>query len=252
MLAASSTDDITLISKKKKKKVAKTRSNDIPYQGLSSPQEHETPPFRGGTLPLENGSPCSKTAHQSYVPLKSKETEKSQKRYMRNRATATDIDSGRTIAVHSHENLTNLGNGMSASHTSGGGGVRERSNRASSLSPLRPTSVPNSNSVQPQLPPHSENRSKVVNYIPNVVVTRQQQPPHLPGLGSRGEVRKLKERFESPRISSRPANYSTPTTSQSLQSQGPGTERECRNSTENSDSGHESMVLESDTAVTIN
>ena len=130
--------------------------------------------------------------------------------------------------MKSQEDLTNLSNGTA--HT-----AKKRENRASSFSPPHHP-LP---SAQASVVEASSSPAK-----PDVGVEPREER-------SRGEVQRLTEKFEAstPNSARAALAQSSSIPSQSLQSP-PGTGR--RNSTENSDSGRESMVLEPDNAVPVN
>lgn len=244
MLAASSTDDITLISKKKK--VTKTRSSDAPYR-YSDPTLPPGSPAqrnRGLKLPLKQ---VSRGDHQSYKPLQ-QEKERSAKnaaRYPLDRSSrrdsggvvrATDIDTGRSVQVASRD-LDYQPQPLS---------VQSRdTNKASSCSPSRVV-----NPVPPRLgmiEAHTHSRSfDLADLEPGSRARVKHRNTVNSELNEKQGVGKLRGVFESPPPPGQQApSTSTQTGNHHRQSRSQtGTGR--RNSTENSDSGRESMVLDSD------
>lgn len=237
MLAASSTDDITLISKKTN--VTKTRSNDIPYQTAATQAYLEASPSRrskGATLPILQ---VAHPTQQSYKALYEEKRlsggygvavrsplEKTQKN--EGVIPATDIDTGMPVLVPGgYENLD------------GNVGRRDHNHKATSSSP---THSRTNRSVPPLENLHTHIHSKSFDSAPTETGSRVSHH-HRSGQNSdfnkRTEVSKMKEKFDA--IASGHSNDGNQSHSQTSQTS-PTSAGHHRNSTENSDSGHESML----------
>jgi hypothetical protein len=208
MLAASSTDDITLISKKKK--VTKTRSSDSPYRN-SDPTMPPSPSMRnrGLKLPLK----------KSYKPLRQERYPLEQRNGTEAITAATDIDSGRTVLVASRDNIDYNNQPLSVvvqSHS-------VNNAKASSCSPTNPA-PPRLGNI------HAHAYSKSFDVAELDLGSKVN---YRNAVNGEHDVRKLRGMFESP-----PPGQQAPPTSRQTGNFGR------RNS--NSDSGRESMVLDCD------
>ena len=205
LAAASSTEDITLISKKKK--VAKTHSSDVPRIPTSTPPSHQL--SKRATLPDNIGhvdvSDRKRLSGANRLSGKPDEF-----------IPATDIDTGLPIMVSaSRENL--VGGGGVASVPLGNSPARYRIPPVKNLQ-----SHAYSKSFDAAEPP--QERSKV----------DQQRNSFNLEPRDMTEVMKLREQFES--VSA------TPPLGQPRSDSHASTRMGRRNSPENSDSGHESML----------
>ena len=224
MLATSSTDDITLISKKKK--VSKTLSGDAPYCYSNPNMAAESPPMRNRGLKISLKE--ISRGKRSYQPLQNNAAGSPLKREI----TATDIDTGRTVLVSSQDNLDTPPALVE---------VRDVS-KASSCSPAH-QAPPGIGTIQA----HTHSRSFDLADMDSGSKVKHRNAVNSELSEKRG-VHVLKGVFEN---SSPSRQQTTPTSRHNGNSHhqprahshnGPGR----RNSTENSDSGRESMVLDSD------
>lgn len=229
MLAASSTDDITLISKRKK--VSKTRSSEAYYRYSDPTLLEENQPRRnkGLKLPL---SQVLRANHQSYKAEKrsgGKRPRSPLEGSQRNSSAirATDIDTGQSVLVASQDNLEY----QQAE-------VPSRGKKASSCSPSRSVNPPPPKLKTTQAHAHSRSFDSTLLEPGSKVKHRNNMNSELKG---KCGVLKLREKFETP-PPSQPAPLTSDAQHQSRSQTGTGH----RNSTENSDSGRESMVLDSD------
>lgn len=267
-LAASSTDDITLISKKKRA-VKKTRSSDVPC-GSFAPS-HESPVRRGkATNPV-----ALRAERQSH------DTTTQEKRLSGNRSIvfplevasqrssalveATDIDSGESVLVASQDNSDYLFQNQALL-------ASNRNDKASSCSPThsaKPT-PPTMKTIQAHA--HSQSfDAAALEPGPQTVKDRNVVNSEMDK--RRRDVQKLRNKFANPSPSHGDAGVPKTTRTghqsvdagahqqpkatrighQSVDAQQSETTRTGRhNSMENSDSGHESMVLDSENMVQVN
>lgn len=239
MLAASSTDDITLISKKK---VTKTHSSDIPQgnpsffgKGSSLPHnmrkiklsQFSHQPLKSLSPPGRGHTPPTPAVTSSFVP-------------------ATDIDSGETVLVsndstnavsnhhHPPPSRSHDPSHMSPPSSSKRTPVLKKSAQVPAFSKSFDTAFP---LVAP--PPSNSRRGRrqsVEDFIDNTNNTRDT-----------ANVQKLKEKFEF--SMSLDGYYQSSNGKQTNHHHHAGYRGGRQNSTENSDSGRESMVLESDSII---
>lgn len=201
VIAASSTDDITLISKKR---VTKTHSSDLPYQpSAASPKHHR------GLQPynvLQEEKRALKESHiNGYIPV-------------------TDIDTGSSVLVQKRGDL----NSSSA-------GTNRHENKASSCSPMHTNgSIPPLKSIRNHT--HAKSFDSTVSE-PQAKGKRNSRNLELQ---DKADVNDLRRKFENTISMSHAVHQSTSHSHSQIR-----TRR--RNSIENSDSGRESMILESDT-----
>lgn len=242
VLAASSTDDITLLSKKKKKPVGKTRSNDIPYQVIpdcsssgGSQISKQRQSFTLGATPPPPSRPSqqrSKVLKEPDRVLHSISYKPSQPQVVK----ATDIDTGMSVMVVSDVDSSKAKKRSSPSKVPNVTPVHEKLIQpAPSRRPiihLHAKSLDNEPSSSSQKDPSSSDRKH----------RNRSTSPSFDG----NDVLRLKNRFEGlmtqpSSISSKPAVVA-PTQSHSQSRTGTGH----HSSTENSDSGRESMLDSAD------
>lgn len=231
MIAANSTDDITLISKKKK--VTKTRSSDIPYS--SSPSHQEPQQGKQSTLPhlsfmaLQDKKRLSNGSAVKY-PLET--TRKTSDEVI----PATDIDTGRTVMVsRSQENLDLPL--VAPPH-------RYKSPAARTSASHQPSPVKRTGNVA-KLHAHSQSFDCATPPLPERSKVGQRSSYNF-DLSDGAKVLKLRAKFDGDFPSSAVSPPPPIVQSNGQSHSGTRTELVHRNSTENnSDSGHESM-LESD------
>ena len=234
MFAASSSENITLISKKK---VTKTRSSDIPYQ--FTPDYQESPPARHSKV-----FSLGHVTQQSYKPVEtSKEDANLSPLKISRRSSdflqATDIDTGRPISVPNQK-----------ISVTGGNSNNEYESKGVSLSPFN-----NSEAAQrrQQFSSHSKSLDTTNSSKSKTESKSSRHRSKNSPLTDSSEVQHLKEKFETfvsgPSTSQRrdDANHLMKESSQ-FQTR-TGNQTSLNSAENNSDSGRESMVLEPDNSV---
>lgn len=224
VIAASSTDDITLISKKR---VTKTHSSDLPYRpSATSPKHH-----RGLNLPLSQVS--SHLSHQPYNVLEEEKRASGQspgvrllleENHINGYIPVTDIDTGSSVLVQKRGDL----NSSSA-------GTNRHENKASSCSPMH-----TNGSVPPLKSIRNHTHAKSFDSTVSEPQAKGKCNSRNLELQDKADVNDLRRKFENTISMSHAVHQSTSHSHSQIR-----TRR--RNSIENSDSGRESMILESDT-----
>lgn len=221
ILAASSTDDITLLSKKKRP-VGKTRSHDIPYQAIpdySSPspdlpfskQHRPTNSFTLGATP-----PPSLPAKREIL------------------VKATDIDTGMSVMVPSNESSKME--------------KRSSSSKAPYASPAREKLIQPASNRRPITVVHIHTKSLDEETQVSSSSNRKHRNSSTSPPSEGNEVTRLRDKFEG-LLSQPPASPKKPevVSTQSHSQTRTGIAR--RSSTENSDSGRESMLDSADNVI---
>ena len=239
LLAASSTDDITLISKKKS--LGQTRSNDVPFRSISDSKD---PPFLkrpgsntftlGATPPVQ-----SRLRKTGKVTTKVPDRVVSCQRKSPPMIEATDIDSGMTVLVSSSDSEVAAGKKTSLKRSPNEEIIHEEVIQPSSnRRPITLVHLDGKGLGEEQALLSQES-------VDLMRRNRSSSPPVM----EKTDVLLLKEKFERRLVQqqSKPPRSTVTSATDSQSRTSTGIKR--RNSTENSDSGRESMLDSADTVV---